>query len=107
MGRADVDALLDEVTAYQLQEWIAFFDLEPWGSEIDWLRAGTVAAQVANTIPRKAGTKAARPEDYMPRFDTDPGGARGGADGGGLDPRRIRAEMWNAFGGRIVKKKDA
>jgi len=31
LGRHDVDGLLAELSSQQLAEWLAYFQLEPWG----------------------------------------------------------------------------
>lgn len=49
----------------QVAEWIAYYNLEPFGFTADWLRTGVVAAMIANVNKRK-GAKAAMPEDFVP-----------------------------------------
>lgn len=52
-------------------DWIAYHRLEPWGTGPADLRAGIVAATIANchrgknTPPFKAG-------DFMPKYEPDP-----------------------------------
>lgn len=58
--------MLAEITSEQLAEWMAFFRLEPWGAHEDDRRMATVAATVANTIPRKKGSKPYKAEQFMP-----------------------------------------
>jgi hypothetical protein len=73
MGRADVNGMLAEITAEQFVEWVAYSDVEPWGEERADLRAGIIAAEIANTPPRffgKAGK--VRPADCMPKFGREP-----------------------------------
>lgn len=73
-----------------------FYALEPWGSEIEWFRTGTIASVVANSAPnRKRGSKALAPKDFMPKF--------GRRKRGDLDPNRIKAEFLGAFGKRIKR----
>ena len=43
-----VRELLARIDSRELTEWMAFYELEPWGSEIDDHRAGTIAATIAN-----------------------------------------------------------
>jgi hypothetical protein len=93
-----VDALEDALSERQLMEWSMFYELEPWGSEIDFLRTGIVASTIVNVSPnRKAGAKPSSPLDFVP------GRQQPKSD---MDPKRIRAEFLAAFGDRI-KKKDA
>lgn len=51
-----------------MQEWLQFYEVEPWGAEVEFLRTGVVASAVVNAAPnRKPGAKAAMPQDFMPR----------------------------------------
>jgi len=93
-----VDALEEAISEVQLREWGDFFAIEPWGSEAAFLRAGVVAATVANAPHRKAGAPPATPADFVPSF-----GAGAESRDDGLDPKRIRAELFGAFGGRIKR----
>lgn len=43
-----VRELLARIDSRELTEWMAFYSLEPWGSQIDDDRAGVIAATVAN-----------------------------------------------------------
>ncbi len=77
-----------------------FYSLEPWGSEIEWYRVGTIAATVTNAAPNRKRSKAASPKDFVPKF--------GRKKRGDLNPQRLKGEFLSAFGGRIKKvKKDA
>lgn len=59
--------MLAEMTSTQVAEWMAFFQLEPWGAHEEDRRTATVAATVANTVPRKRGAKPYKPEQFMPK----------------------------------------
>ena len=48
-----------------MSEWIAFYQLEPFGHRASWLRTGVVASIIAN-VNRRKGIKATKPEDFMP-----------------------------------------
>jgi len=65
-----VRELLARIDSRELSEWMAFFRLEPWGTEVEDLRAGIVAATVANANrdPKKQ-RKPYRPQDFMPQWD--------------------------------------
>lgn len=92
-----MDALEASLSDAQYREWCEFFALEPWGSEVDFFRAGIIAATVANAAPnRKPGSRPASPRDFMPKED------RSRDDG--LDPRRIKAELLAGFGSRVKGK---
>ena len=70
MGEPDVDAMLSRITASQFREWMAYMAIEPWGEARADLRAGIVAAAVTNAHRVKG--KAAKPKDFMPKFDRKP-----------------------------------
>jgi hypothetical protein len=56
------------VSSKELTEWSVYYQLEPFGSEVDLLGHGIVAATLAN-VNRKKGTRAFKPADFMPKFD--------------------------------------
>lgn len=66
MGRLDVDALLAELSGAQLAEWRAADRLDPWGEERADLRAGIIAAEIANAAGRN---EPAVPADFMPYLE--------------------------------------
>lgn len=53
------------MTVRELRLWAALYDSDPWGQERADLRAGTVAATVANCLTTKSSFKAS---DFMPHF---------------------------------------
>lgn len=55
MGRCDVDAMLDEMTAEQLTEWQEFFACEPWGFPAESNLTALVTTVVANSAPFRSG----------------------------------------------------
>ena len=50
----------------EVADWMSYYQLEPFGYKVDWLRTGVVAAMIAN-VNRKKGTKPAMPEDFIPK----------------------------------------
>lgn len=66
LGIWDVDKLADEMPAYLLAEWVAYYSVEPFGEERADARNAITAATVYNSHRRKG--KAAKVEDYMPKF---------------------------------------
>ena len=48
MGRIDVDAMLDEMSPQQFTEWIAAYNLDPWGMEME--QSAAVGAAICNTV---------------------------------------------------------
>lgn len=91
LGRPDVDGLLDELSSSQLAEWIAFYQLEPWGEERADLRAGIVASTIANVNRSPKRKKPYAPEDFMPRFEDEEDPEETAA--------RLMAQMKAALGG--------
>ena len=59
--------LLDRCDSRELAEWEAYASIEPFGEERADLRAGIVAAAVANSNPYRG--KAWKPSDFMPKFE--------------------------------------
>ncbi len=75
-----VGELLARTTSRELTEWMAFYELEPFGAERGDLQAGIVAATVANA--NRDPKKQKRPfeaQDFMPKF-------------GGSDERRVTSD---------------
>lgn len=62
-----VGELLGRISSRELTEWMAFFSLEPWGTEVEDWRAGLIASTIANVNrdPKKR-RKPYEPEDFMP-----------------------------------------
>lgn len=92
-----VGELLTRVSSRELTEWMAFFEMEPFGPERADLRAAIVASTVANTArdPKKRA-RPWTPRDFMPRFDQP-------AEQDWQEQLAI-VEMLNAaFGGRDVR----
>lgn len=90
--------LLARISSRELSEWMAYFELDPFGQERADLRAGIVASTVANTArdPKKR-RRQWMPKDFMPQFDR---------------PRQTweqqlaLVEMLNvAFGGKDLRKR--
>ena len=65
LGFVDVDLMLGMITPEQFQEWLAFgLYLEPFGSDIEWVKTGTIASMIyAANGGKGEGT---RPSDYIP-----------------------------------------
>lgn len=55
--------MLESISGEQLIEWIAFYQLEPFGDE--WRQTGRICANIVNPYLQK-GAKAATDEDFMP-----------------------------------------
>ena len=63
MGRTVAELELSLGSA-ELSEWIAFYELEPFGPRRDNYHAGMIAAMIANSN-RAKGAKAVSPSDFM------------------------------------------
>ena len=57
-----------EIDSREFAEWLAFDRVEPQGEFRADLRAGIIAAVIAN-VNRGRGTPAFKPADFMPDFD--------------------------------------
>ncbi len=98
LGYANVAALEDEISRGQFQQWGVFFETEPWGSDVEFLRAGIVASAVLNSAPnRRPGSKAASPKDFMPK---DPENERK------ANQQSLRSDFFGAFGRDAKGRKD-
>lgn len=58
--------MLEQISSEHLSEWIAFFNLEPFGSEVDFVRSGIIASTIVNTFrdPKKSSPASVR--DFVP-----------------------------------------
>lgn len=61
--------LLRRIDSRELQEWQAYYELEPFGEERGDLRAGIVAATVANANRNPKKTKPFKPGDFMVDYE--------------------------------------
>lgn len=60
--------MLRRMDSRELTEWLAFYTLEPFGGETVYLGHAITAATVANSNRGKS-KKAAKVEDFMPKFE--------------------------------------
>jgi len=65
MGRPDVDKLAEELTPNQIVEWMAYWQIEPWGD--DWRRTARGSVLVAMAMGAKL--KPDHETMMMPGFD--------------------------------------
>lgn len=63
-----VAELLGRISSRELTEWMAFSQLEPFGSDAMFLGHAITASTVAN-VNREKGQKAYKAEDFMPNFE--------------------------------------
>ena len=52
----------------ELVEWAAMYAVEPFGPIREDLRAGRIAATIANTVPRERGSKPFYADDFFPEL---------------------------------------
>ncbi len=58
------------MSSEEFTEWIAFFTLEPFGSEVENWRAALPTAMIANTVrDSKKKPQPFQPADFMPNFE--------------------------------------
>ena len=60
-----VRELLARVDSRELSEWMAYYQLDPFGNVREDLHAGIVASTIAN-VNRGKNDKAFQPSDFMP-----------------------------------------
>ncbi len=61
-----VGELQQRIDAREFTEWIAYWNVEPWGEERADLRAGIIAATVANCAPFRKSQRPFAPSEFMP-----------------------------------------
>lgn len=64
LGYANVDAMLDEITAQQFEEWIAYYQLEPFGTlseDAEWAHWKAIYVNAH----RKQGKTVIKPEKFL------------------------------------------
>lgn len=67
LGYPHPDYLLEILTPQQLQEWEAFYELEPWGVYRDDLRNGVLCSLVFNAL-RGKGSRYKAASDFVLKF---------------------------------------
>lgn len=98
-----VDVMLASMSNREFVEWQAYFGIEPFGEERADLRAGIVAATVANAAGGRGKGRAAKPTDFMVDFAK----ARGGAPAGEIDREAVARQVRMTFAGiRPTRRKD-
>ncbi|HYF81161.1 MAG TPA: DUF4035 domain-containing protein [Symbiobacteriaceae bacterium] len=62
--------LLSEVSSAELSEWMTYYQLEPWGTGSEDLRAGIISSTIANANrDPKQRQQPYAPGDFIPRRD--------------------------------------
>lgn len=53
------------LSSRQIAEWMAYYNIEPFGEHPAYWRAGVIAATIAN-VNRGKRSRVVKPEDFMP-----------------------------------------
>ena len=61
--------MLEDLTAQEWLEWLAYAEAEPFGEERADLRMAILAAVEANVHRSRRGQKTYKPQDFMPKFE--------------------------------------
>lgn len=56
------------MSSREITEWMMFYQIEPFGSDTQYIGHAITASTVANSN-RGKGKKAAKMEDFMPKFE--------------------------------------
>lgn len=67
MGVAECQA---RIGSAEFTDWLAYYQLEPWGEERADIRNAILCALVANVFRGKG--RRAKLKDFLPRFDEEP-----------------------------------
>jgi hypothetical protein len=82
----------------EFQEWLAYFQLEPWGTQTADQRAAIIASTIAN-VNRSAKQRAFTIDDFMPRYAARPHRRRQTPQ----EMRNLFAVMTRSVGGTYQK----
>jgi len=63
-----VGAMLSSMSSSEFAEWVAYYQIEPWGETRADLRSGIVASTIAN-VWRGKGKKAYSADEFIPDFE--------------------------------------
>lgn len=69
LGRVNVNKMLDEIGMPQLTEWMAYYQLEPFGEERADFRMARLAATMVNMWRDQDKSNAVTEADFMPNFE--------------------------------------
>jgi hypothetical protein len=67
-----VGEMLDKISSAELTEWMAYYQLDPFGNERNDLHSGIIASTVVNSQRTKKSDKVYVPKDFMPDYDREP-----------------------------------
>ena len=66
-----VGDLLSRLTYRELVKWQVYFSTQPFSEERADLRAGVIASTIANSRPRKRGSKDMKASDFVLKFEEE------------------------------------
>jgi len=89
--------MLATISSRKLSEWMAYYQIEPFGEERGDLRAAIIASTLAN-IWRGKNSKSYKPSDFMPKFDEQ-------QNRGGAQTAEQMRQMLSAFAGAMAPRK--
>lgn len=55
----------ETIDAREFAEWMAFYRIRPFGEAAEDYRSAMIGATIANTVPRKAGSRRAKITDFL------------------------------------------
>lgn len=85
-----VGELSQKMTSDELTEWMAFFQLEPWGTEVEDIRSAIIATVIANANRDPKKQRAFKIEDFMPKW------GRSGGETQTVEEQMRVLENWRA-----------
>jgi hypothetical protein len=89
--------MLDEMSESEFRGWTRYFQVEPWGEEMDWYKFGTVSSVLVNINRDPKKTDAFSPEDFVPEMFKVKRTKE-------ENQKAIRNSFMSAFGARITEK---
>ena len=92
MTRAE---LLNRISSHELTEWMVYGQIEPFGQETQYFGPAITSSILAN-VNRKKGTKPAKVDDFMPKFEQVKQTAG--------EQLQFAAMMTSAMGGQDLRK---
>lgn len=60
-----IKRLLKEIDSKDITDYIAYYQIEPFGTEQDYIQAGIIASTIAN-VNRGKNTQPFKPHDFVP-----------------------------------------
>jgi hypothetical protein len=61
--------MLASMSSVEWIEWQAYYEIEPFGQEIEWARFASLMAVVANAARQSNRSRTFKMTDFMPQFE--------------------------------------